>query len=97
MRKIICFVLCIILSGCAWGAGGGEYHYERYMPDTGEKVSICVKSTREIGSVYIHFSDNGTAEVRMQGIVPGPDNLALALGTIDTIVKAGTSVAAPGL
>ncbi len=89
------FILIYLLSSCAWFAGGGQYFYKRYDPATNATIEVAIESTRKVESAIIHFSPDGAVDVEVKGIVPGPNNLAQALGIIENLLKTGALVAAP--
>ena len=97
MKSLIAiFITACFLSSCGpWTAGGGSYIYKKYNPSTNATIEVAVKSSREVGAAVIHFSPEGAVDIEIEGIQPGPDNLAQALGIISDMVKAGTLVAIP--
>lgn len=98
MKTTILCLVCFALVGCSpWFSGGGSYHYKRFDPSTNATIEVAVKSTREIGEAKIHFGQDGNVTIEIEGIKPGPDNTALALGVIQQLVKAGVGIAAPAL
>lgn len=91
MDRVVLFLLCFSLAGCApWFSGGGSYHYKRFDPTTNATIELAVESTREVGSVTIHFCPDGNVTVEVVGVSPGPNNTAQAMN----IIGAVTSLAA---
>ncbi len=90
MKSLVAILIAIcFLSGCGpWTAGGGSYLYKKYDPSTNATIEVVVKSSREVGAAIIHFSPDGAVDIEIEGIQPGPDNLAQALGIIDNMAKA---------
>ena len=97
MKNIIAILItiCFLTSCGPWTAGGGSYIYKKYDPSTNATIEVAVKSTREVGAAIIHFSSNGTVNIEIEGIQPGPDNLAQALRIIDNMVKTSTLLSIP--
>lgn len=85
-------LICSCFLGCAQFSGGGDYKYERRNPATGETIKVTVHSARKVGAATIHFSPDGAVDVSVTSLQPGPNNLAQALGIIDSLVKTGASM-----
>ncbi len=84
------------LSGCSpWFSGGGSYLYKKHDPATSATIEVAIESTREVGAAKIHFSPDGTVDIEVEGIQPGPNNMSQALTIIDGLVKTGVAAAMP--
>ena len=94
MKFLLFLMLIFILSGCGVLGSGGTYRYH-YETSTGEITDIKVDSVRELGPTKIGFSPDGTVNVEIDGVQPGPNNMGRALTIIDGLVKAGTLAAIP--
>lgn len=98
MRTLFLVMLCFLFTGCSpWFSGGGSYHYKRFDPATNATIEVVVESTREVGAVKLHFCGDGNVTVDIEGISPGPNNMAQALGIIGKLVDTGATVATPVL
>jgi hypothetical protein len=97
LKFLMVGLLILIVCGCAPFMGGGSYKYKRYDPATGETIEVAVESAREIESADVHFGSDGTVDVKVKGVTPGPDNLGEALHTIRDLVKLGKAGAGGAL
>jgi hypothetical protein len=75
-----------LLSGCAWFAGGGSYHYQ-YQDTSGKTIDVTVDSVREIGFAKVHITPEGEVIIDVEGIAPGPNNMVLIPITIEQLGK----------
>lgn len=96
MKRVIIFLICFGLVGCSpWFSGGGKYHYKRFDPATNATIEVAIESTREVGAAKIHFGRDGNVTIEIEGIKPGPNNMAQALNIIGDLVNTGAAVATP--
>lgn len=94
MKAFLFLILVFTLSGCGVHGGGGTYRYH-YEAPTGEITDVKVDSVRELGPTKVHFSPDGTVDITVEGIHPGPNNMGQALTIIDGLIKAGILAAIP--
>ena len=85
-NMIVIFVLVFILSGCGAAGGGGTYRYHFEDP-SGKVMDVEVDSVREVGPAKVKFSPDGTVEIEVDSMIPGPNNMLLIPMTLETAAK----------